>query len=285
MGFSLFGKDKQSASDTGAGEREGKATPRRRRKGAEEPVDPVLPEKKRARRRLVGAAAMVLAAIIGLPMLLESEPQPLSDDVQVYIPSIDKPATDTTVAAAEPPVISAAPDDVSAQAPASTTSSSAMAPAAPSEKPSEATAPKAEIAKAESSKIESTKVDSSKAASPVSESPKTSQSAPSTESQRIAQVKALLEGKSGSVTPAKAPAQVEQGKFVLQVAALGSMEKAKELQGRLSKSGIKSYTEKVKAGNSEQVRVRVGPFASREEADKMRSKLSGMGLGGMVIPI
>jgi cell division protein FtsN len=30
--------------------------------------------------------------------------------------------------------------------------------------------------------------------------------------------------------------------------------------------------------------VRVGPFASREEADKMRSKLSGMGLGGMVMP-
>ena len=33
--------------------------------------DPVLPEKKRARRRLVGAVALVLAAVVGLPMILD----------------------------------------------------------------------------------------------------------------------------------------------------------------------------------------------------------------------
>jgi DedD protein len=39
------------------------------RKGA---PDPVLPEKKRARRRLVGAVALALAVAIGLPMILDS---------------------------------------------------------------------------------------------------------------------------------------------------------------------------------------------------------------------
>jgi DedD protein len=50
-------------------------------------VDPVLPEKKRARRRLVGAIALVLAAVIGLPMILDSEPKPLGDDINIKIPS------------------------------------------------------------------------------------------------------------------------------------------------------------------------------------------------------
>src|SRR4051794_13842471 len=53
--------------------------------------DPVLPEKKRARRRLVGALALVLAAVIGLPMILDSEPKPLADDIAIQIPSKDKP--------------------------------------------------------------------------------------------------------------------------------------------------------------------------------------------------
>jgi DedD protein len=276
MGFSLFGKNKQSASDTGTDELEGKATPRRRRKSAEEPVDPVLPEKKRARRRLVGAAAMVLAAIIGLPLLLESEPQPLSDDVQVYIPSMDKPATDAYPASHEAPVTAAAPvESVAPASDSSATSSVSAVPSVTAQKPAEAVDSESDIAKIASSKPASAKTEASQ----------TSQQAPSTETERIAQVKALLEGKSGPVATAKSPTPTEQGKFALQVAALGSAEKAKELQARLSKSGIKSYTEKVKAGNGEQVRVRVGPFASRDEADKMRSKLSGMGLGGMVIPL
>ena len=51
------------------------------------PIDPVLPEKKRARRRLVGAVALVLAVIIGVPMILDSEPKPLPDDLTIEIPS------------------------------------------------------------------------------------------------------------------------------------------------------------------------------------------------------
>jgi DedD protein len=54
-----------------------------------EAVDPVLPEKKRARRRLIGAIALVLAAVIGLPMILDSEPKPLADDINIQIPSKD----------------------------------------------------------------------------------------------------------------------------------------------------------------------------------------------------
>src|SRR4051794_19479845 len=54
--------------------------------------DPMLPEKKRARRRLVGAIALALAAAVGLPMLLDSEPKPLAGDIAIQIPSKDKAA-------------------------------------------------------------------------------------------------------------------------------------------------------------------------------------------------
>ncbi|MFK3736471.1 SPOR domain-containing protein [Massilia sp. TN1-12] len=54
--------------------------------------DPLLPEKKRARRRLVGAIALALAAAVGLPMLLDSEPKPLAGDIAIQIPSKDKAA-------------------------------------------------------------------------------------------------------------------------------------------------------------------------------------------------
>lgn len=267
MGFSLFGKNKQSESDADSDELKGKAPPRRRRKSAEEPVDPVLPEKKRARRRLVGAAAMVLAAIIGLPMLMESEPQPLSDDVQIYIPSAEKPVTDAPMASAAPAAEHTSPSnttpvDQSSQEPVEN-------------KLAAQTIPAAKSSLAQTSKPETVKPETSKAPSPKS----------STESERIAQVKALLEGQSAAPASAKPTQEIQKGKFVLQVAALASADKVKELQDRLSKAGISTYTEKVKVSNGEQIRVRVGPFASREDADKMRRKLSGMGLNGMVVPV
>ena len=45
--------------------------------------------KRKARRRLVGAVVLALAAAVLLPMLLEKEPRPLGEDVSVKIPPID----------------------------------------------------------------------------------------------------------------------------------------------------------------------------------------------------
>jgi DedD protein len=46
--------------------------------------------KRKARRRLVGAIVLALAAVIIVPMLLEKEPRPLGDDVSVQIPPVDE---------------------------------------------------------------------------------------------------------------------------------------------------------------------------------------------------
>src|ERR1700739_4721687 len=50
-------------------------------------LDPTLPEKQRARRRLVGAIALVIAAVVILPMVLDSHPKPATDDIAIDTPS------------------------------------------------------------------------------------------------------------------------------------------------------------------------------------------------------
>ena len=87
---------------------------------------------------------------------------------------------------------------------------------------------------------------------------------------------AILEGKSAANV---APVPAESGqKFVLQVAALSDPAKVEELRRKLKEAGISSYTQKAPSG--EVTRVRVGPFTNKEEAEKVRAKLSGMGLSG-----
>src|SRR5262245_9052642 len=45
--------------------------------------------RRRARRRLIGAIVLALGAAVIVPMLLESDPKPLGDDVSVKIPPVD----------------------------------------------------------------------------------------------------------------------------------------------------------------------------------------------------
>ena len=129
--FSFLRKSKQE-TPSGEGEFYSRAEEesqlargRRRKSGkskkeANSPVDPVLPEKKRARRRLVGAVALVLAMIIGLPMIFDSEPKPVSEDIAIQIPSKDKPGA--LVPATAP---ATAPTSNTASAPAASVSAAA----------------------------------------------------------------------------------------------------------------------------------------------------------------
>ena len=64
-------------------------------------VDPALPHKKRARRRVIGAAALLLVTAIVLPLVLESEPRSPTPDLVMKIPPRDvEPAVDAASDAA-----------------------------------------------------------------------------------------------------------------------------------------------------------------------------------------
>ena len=48
--------------------------------------DEELQLRKRARRRLIGAIALVILAVLLLPMLLDQEPRPVTQNISVTIP-------------------------------------------------------------------------------------------------------------------------------------------------------------------------------------------------------
>lgn len=344
--FSKFGKNKQeSAQDSGyytsaddqaaleraRSKRASTADAPRRRTRDREADDPVLPEKKRARRRLVGAIALALAVAVGLPMVLDSEPKPLASDIDINIPSKERtpdaparadrkpapiPDGDTldsreeivedakpaakpsTTVAAKP---AAKPDTgLSAQAQAhsdeldrSVAASEARAKAeadarnkqesdrrAEQERKREAERKLAESkaeakAKADARADTERKLAESRAAeAKAAEARAAAKPATESKASQDARALAILEGKS-----AKPAAAAESGqKFVLQVAALSDQNKVNELRERLKQAGISSYTQKAPSGDV--TRVRVGPFSSKEEAEKVRAKLQGMGLAG-----
>lgn len=275
--FSFAGKTKQDAVSNDSefyshAEEESTTTRRRskRKQNKEGSNDPVLPEKKRARRRLVGAVALVLAAIIGLPMVLDSEPKPLNSDIAIEIPSKEKSSN---------------------EAPGKTTnaaSSAALPPSASLDQNEEIVEPSAEKPAAVSSTAIQQDQPQQPAAPEALEAPQAEARAVPKNSEKPAgdeRARALLEGQPDpNAAKSKPAADGKNSKFVVQVAALASQEKVNELQNKLKSAGIKSYTSKVATKSGDRIRVRIGPFPSREEAEKIRAKLVKLGLGGTLVP-
>lgn len=80
--------------------------------------DEELQLKKRARRRLVGAIVLVTVVAVVLPMILDSEPKPVSQNINIQIPSpnaglLSKPPV--PLKPAEPPAKAETPAKVVAQ--------------------------------------------------------------------------------------------------------------------------------------------------------------------------
>lgn len=286
--------------------------------------DPMLPEKKRARRRLVGAIALALAAAVGLPMLLDSQPKPLAGDIAIQIPPKDKaaplpvpaepspaPAADAArgvkAVAAEDSVdkgeeVIQAPPAAKAPAPAPAVVASAKAPGVadlpkperkpeppkakaepkpeskPEPKPEHKPEPKAErkeAAKPEHKAEKTEKADGRQADKPAKPKSDDKPAKPHDDVRALA----ILEGKAAEKAEKDRQADAGSQKFVLQVAAMSSQDKAAEVQARLRGAGINSYTQKT----GELIKVKIGPL-NKEDAEKMRAKLGHLGLSGFMTP-
>jgi DedD protein len=253
-----------------------------RRTNSKNTPDPVLPEKKRARRRLVGAIALALAVAIGLPMLLDSEPKSSVSDIAINMPSKDKPGEPLNGG----PAVAPAPAlETPAPAPAATKPAAAAGasldkgeeivhvPTKPAVtepvKPPKAAEPKAtepKVAKAEVKHPE-----------PKPE-PKKPEPKPEAKPAHAddARAMAILEGKATEAAPST--------KYVIKVGAFATKDKVEELQRKLGDAGIKSYAQIVTTANGELTSVRVGPFPNKEEAEKVKAKLVKLGLNGSLTP-
>jgi DedD protein len=232
-----------------------------RKKKVDEPVAAASPAesievmRRRARHRLIGAVVLVLAGVIGFPLLFDTQPRPVAVDIPIEIPDRNK------VKPLAPPQLPQASGKVT-QAPAP-----APAPAAPvitESKPEPVAAP-APVAKAEPPAPVEAKVESKPEPRP---EPKAAEAA---------KAKALQDAKSVDAASG--------GRYVVQVGAFAEKDKARQAQQKLERAGLRNYTNVAETKNGTRIRVRAGPFASRAEADKAAQKIKGLDLPAAVLTL
>ncbi|RZL65691.1 MAG: SPOR domain-containing protein [Variovorax sp.] len=261
------------------------------------PAESVETLRRRARHRLIGAAVLVLLGVIGFPLLFDTQPRPVAVDIPIEIPDRNRvpplpvpapaPAPSPRVAAATPSaggVITESSDGNEISPPA--TSAPVERPQAPAPKPEPAPEPPKPDTKPEP------KPERPKPAEPKPEAkPEVKPEArptPAKPQDDGARARALLEGKPPAAAAAAATAAAsadKAGRFVVQVGAFAEADKAREVRQRLERSGLKTYTTVVKTADGERTRVRVGPYATRAEADQAAGKVKGLSLSASVLSL
>lgn len=237
-------------------------------------ASPENPEliRRRARQRLMGATVLVVLAVIGLPMLFDSQPRPIPVDIPIDIPDRNKAAAPKAEAKPE-----ARPAEKAAEKAAD------KAPEKPAEKVAEVPAEKAVAPKAE------TKADVKPEVKPEPKADTKAQAKPEPVAEPKPAAKeparddgtralALLEGRGSSTDPADT-------RFVVQVGAYAEADKAREVRLRLERAGLKTYTHVAETKEGKRIRVRLGPFSQRADAERAASKVKGLGLDASVLSL
>lgn len=216
--------------------------------------------KKRARRRLVGAAALALLAVIVLPMVMDPAPKTADEDIQVRIPSQEgENFAQRRIETPAPPPVS---EPVTPEPPAAAVDTPAPVepPAPPAKAPAVDKTPKAEPKPAARPE-------------PVAEKP----AAPSVDER--SRVEAILAGKMLKPGADNASPAASGEAFVVQLGAYSNEDSAAAQAGQARSKGFKVFTQKI--GST--TRVRVGPYSSREAAEKAAAQLEKAGFKGVVM--
>ena len=217
--------------------------------------------RKRARRRLVGAVALVVVMVALLPMVLDDEPKPMGSDIAINIPS--QQSTDFPAKSAPPPAAPLPPPPPpQTQLPLQGEKRDTPPPPSPALEPKTSTpapaAPRKEKQAKSGEHDKPTKPlrhDESPAAKtrPTPEVPKPAESQPK---------------------PAHSAAPVH----IVLLGAFSSETNAKQRQAKLKELGVKYYVEKIKSPAGEKTAVRAGPYPSRQEAEQVLTKLKAAGI-------
>ncbi len=72
------------------------------------------------------------------------------------------------------------------------------------------------------------------------------------------------------------------GQFVVLIGAFSNPANVKQLQTKIGELGIKVYTEPLDSPGGKKTRVRAGPFANRDAAEKALEKMKRIGVNGVV---
>ncbi len=283
--------------------------------------------RQRAKYRLVGATVLVLAAVVVLPLLLDSQPRPVAVNTSIDIPDKNKvPALVMAPSLPKPvptDVVSAAPVAVPEKAPTEKVQTEkAPAEKVPTAKAAteKASTPKtlAKAASAADAGIITETAEAPKApVSSVKKTPQTPVVVAQSASKPVAKVvpkpvppaaavaaskpkdadraQALLDGKTPEPKAAAvkdsepgadaAPPVAGAERFIVQVGAFAENSRAHEVRLKVEHAGLKTYTQVAETKDGKRIRVRVGPFASRAEADKVAEKIRKLDLPAALLAL
>ena len=213
--------------------------------------------RRRARRRLVGALAIALLAIVVLPMVFDPEPKPLGDDVDIVIPGQETPFTNA------PP---AQPVTIPETVPAIETPIPVME--APSALEPEMVTPKspAPVKQPEKKHVQAK-----------TEPPKAKPVAPVTKKEAPAKPKEA-EPKAKEEAPKAAPER-KATHYTLQLGAFSTEANATQLVDRAKLVGLSAVVVKEQG----QYKVRAGAYDSHEKAVEAQASLKAKGLSPIVV--
>ena len=263
--------------------------PAERRAARPAPPDdggPVEQARTRARRRLMGAVVLLAAGVIGFPLVFETQPRPVALDIPIEAPHRDAsgpatplpqpvPSTAPRPTRAPPQPVTERPADAAPEPGAASSlpplpdEARAKATTAPSA-PTVATGPATPGAAKPSAPGPAPRPAPAPAPAPTP-APAVAAAADS------ARAKALLEN--------AAPAASKAARFVVQVGAYSDVAALREVRQKVEKLGLKTYTQVVETPAGKRTRVRVGPFATHEEASATAARLKAAGLPAAILAL
>ena len=234
------------------------------------PTQTVEAIRRRAMHRLIGAAVLVLAGVIGFPLVFDNQPRPIPVDLPIEIadkakvkPLVAPPATPVTVAAASGAVVTLAADPEPASPAKVAAPATTLVPAPPAPDTAKLSPPATEKAATEKT---------------VAEKPAAEKPAVKTADANKAQ--ALLEGKDVSATAPSADTR-----FVVQVGAFADAGKVREVRQKVEGAGLKTYTQVVETKDGSRTRIRVGPFPDKAQATQVAEKIKKLDLAAVILSL
>jgi DedD protein len=200
------------------------------------------PDQQRARHRLIGAAVLVLIAVVGLPRILDNKPKSVNNDIAVNIVT-SLPAPNAALPGNDEKLRSAATVEVPAKEKAPTPSKEVIAKTSPA----------------------------------VSKSNSISGLAAGEEV--IVAPDSITKSKTEEI-----PKKVGPGKYVIQVGAFASEERAKGWIAKMKDQKIPNYVlNKNGADGVKLYLLRAGPFTDKDAAEAAEKKVKAMGLSPRLV--
>lgn len=276
--------------------------------------------RRRARHRLLGATVLVLAGVIGFPLLFESQPRPVPVDFEIDIPTRQAAKSQAPASEAEPlpgriagldeseefvpatpvapvapvasvaPAVPAAPAAPLAKAPAEPAPIAPPVPLHPVAKPvsPEPAAPAAQalpVIKPQPKPAVEPPVKKPVESRPAEKPADKPAEKPLKASEESARAQALLEGKPVPTSSAEPDKAAVKPRHIVQVGAFVDPNLAQEARMKLERSGLVTYTQISNTPDGPRTRVRLGPFLTRAEADKAAAKARALGLSAAILAL